>query len=54
MIKAKQGKEIVVRVRNDIDVLFQLSKLVSEKGVNILAACTWVEGADGIVHFGHG
>ena len=32
MMKAKQAKEVVVRVRNDINVLFQLSKIVSERG----------------------
>lgn len=50
MLRANIGKEIVVKVRNEIGVLAQLSRLVADKGVNILAASAWVEGADGIVH----
>ena len=50
MFKVRQGKEVVVKVVNDIGVLAQMSKLVSEKGVNILAVCAWTEGANGFVH----
>jgi hypothetical protein len=43
MITAKQGKEVSVRVLNDIGILAQLTKIVAEKGVNIRAAAAWVE-----------
>ncbi|MCS7049787.1 MAG: hypothetical protein NZ483_10915 [Verrucomicrobiae bacterium] len=49
-MKAKIGKEVVVRIRNQIGLLAQISKLVAEKGINILAAAGWVEGSDGVVH----
>jgi hypothetical protein len=49
MMKAKIGKEIVVRVRNEIGVLAQLTKIIADKGVNVLAVCGWVEGIDGVI-----
>ena len=51
MMTAKHGKEVSVRVFNDIGVLAQLTKIVAEKGINILAAAAWVEDEkNGIVH----
>lgn len=50
MMKARQGKEVVVKVANRIGVLADLSRLVSQKGINILAASAWVEAGNGIVH----
>jgi hypothetical protein len=50
MLKARPGKEIVLRVRNEIGVLAQLTKLIADKGFNILAASAWVNGADGVIH----
>ena len=50
MISAKQGKEVSVRVLNDIGILAQLTKIVADKGVNIRAAAAWVEdGNKGVV-----
>jgi hypothetical protein len=43
------GKEIIVRVHNEIGVLAQLSRLIADKGVNILAVSAWVEGADAVI-----
>ena len=37
MNSARIGKEIVVKVKNEIGVLHAMSKLLAEKGVNILA-----------------
>ena len=37
MTKAKLSKEIVIRVGNDIGVLDQMTKLLAEKGIDILA-----------------
>jgi hypothetical protein len=49
MLKAKIGKEVVIRVRNEIGVLAGLSRVISDKGINILAANAWVEGEDAVV-----
>jgi hypothetical protein len=43
------GKEVTVRVHNEIGVLAQLSKLIADKGINILAVCAWVEGEEAVV-----
>lgn len=43
MMTATHAKEIAVQVFNDIGVLAQLTKIVAEKGINILAAAAWVE-----------
>lgn len=50
MLKAKPGKEIVVKIHNEIGVLASLAKVLTEKGINILAAAAWVEGANGLIH----
>lgn len=51
MMTAKHCKEVSVRVVNDIGILAQLTKIVAEKGINILAACAWVEDTNkGIIH----
>jgi hypothetical protein len=49
MLKAKQGKEIVVRMADDIGVLNELSKILAEKGLNILAMSCWVEGDEAVI-----
>jgi hypothetical protein len=43
MLKAKQAKEIVVRLENGSDPLAKFSRIVAERGINALALCTWVE-----------
>ncbi len=50
MLKARIAKEVVVKVANQIGVLAQLTRLVADKGINILAASGWVEGSDAVVH----
>lgn len=50
MLKARLDKELVLKVRNEIGVLAQISKIVAERGINILAAGAWVEGSQAIVH----
>lgn len=50
MIKVIAGKEIVVKTLNEIGVMAEISKRVSERGISILAASAWVEGADGVIH----
>lgn len=44
MLKARPAKELVLKVRNEIGLLAGISKLIADKGINILAACAWVEG----------
>lgn len=51
MSTARQGREIVVEVVNKIGVLTDLSKVVSEKGVNILAILGEVDGVNAVVRF---
>ena len=51
MMTATHVKEISVKVFNDIGVLAQLTKIVAEKGINLLAAAAWIEDdKNGIVH----
>ncbi len=49
MLKARQGKEIVLRVPDKIGALAAFSKIVAERGVNILAMSAWVEGAEAVI-----
>src|SRR5690242_2203442 len=50
MLKAEQGKEIIIKVLNEIGTLAEISKIVAEKGVSILAVSAWTDGVDGIIH----
>jgi hypothetical protein len=50
MLKARQGKEVVVTVENEVGVLDQIARTVAEKGVDILAMSAWVEGPRAVVH----
>jgi hypothetical protein len=49
MHKARQGKELVLRAANDIEELAKLSKVVAERGVNILAMSCWEEGGETVM-----
>jgi hypothetical protein len=49
MLKARQGKELVLRTVNEIGAVAKLSKVVAEKGVNILAMSCWVEGPEAVM-----
>jgi hypothetical protein len=49
MFAARQDKQIVVEVFNEIGVLHDLSKVVAEKGVNILAVDADVHGENAVV-----
>ncbi len=48
-IHAQQGKEIVVRTLSEIGLLFDLAKVVAEKGINLLAVHGQVEGRDAVI-----
>jgi hypothetical protein len=49
MIKARQGKEVVVRMAHTIGELAKLAKVVAERGVNILAVSAWIEDAETVI-----
>lgn len=49
MHKARQGKELVLRTANDIDALAKVSKIIAERGVNILAMSCWEEGGEAVI-----
>jgi hypothetical protein len=49
MFQATLGKEIVVKTENDVGVLWDVARTVSEHGVDILAVGAWVEDKQGIV-----
>jgi hypothetical protein len=51
MLNARIGKEVVVRVHNEIGVVAQMTRLIADKGINILAVNGWVEGQDAVVRF---
>ena len=48
MLKARHGKEIVVRTSDKIGALAAFSKIIAEKGVNILAMSAWVEAGEAV------
>jgi hypothetical protein len=50
MLKARMGKEILLRVENEVGVLDQIARTVAEKGVDIQAVSAWVEGPLAVVH----
>jgi hypothetical protein len=49
MLKARIGKEVVARLTNQVGVLARVTKIVSEKGINIRAVSSWVEGEDAVI-----
>ena len=49
MLKARLGKEVVLRVENEVGVLDQIARTVAEKGVDIQAVSAWVEGSIAVV-----
>jgi hypothetical protein len=49
MMKARMAKEAIVRVRNRIGALGQVTNCLAEKGVNIEAVIATLEGADAVI-----
>ena len=49
MIKANLGKEIVLKVTNEIGILNRLCKMVSEKGINVIAVHGTVDGDSAVI-----
>jgi hypothetical protein len=50
MLKAHIGKELVIKVRNEIGVMANLARILADKGISVEAASAWVEGGNAIVH----
>ena len=49
MLQARQGKEVVLTMENKTGLLFELSKLLSEKGVSIRAVIGAVSGEECLI-----
>ena len=49
MMKARMAKEAIIRIRNRIGVLAQVTKTIADKGVNIEAVIATVEGGDAVI-----
>lgn len=49
MLNTRFAKEITVRMENEIGALDTLTKAISEKGINILGVCAWVEGSQAVI-----
>ncbi|MBW7907386.1 MAG: ACT domain-containing protein [Kiritimatiellae bacterium] len=50
MTRVKLGKEVVIRMPNEIGLLSQIAKLIAEKGINVLAISGWTEGSTAVIH----
>lgn len=48
-ITVGQGQEIIVRRKNDVGILFEISTLLSDRGVNILGVSAGVCGEDCLI-----
>ncbi len=48
-MKATFGKEIVLRMSNEIGILADVCKSLSDRGVNLLAAVGWVDGPYAVI-----
>jgi hypothetical protein len=51
MLNTRTAKEVIVRMTNDIGALDRMAKTLSEKGIDLHAACAWVEGAQLVIRF---
>jgi hypothetical protein len=49
MLKARLGKEAVLKLRNEVGVLNAITKMLAEKGLDVLAVTTWVEGEQAVI-----
>jgi len=49
MLKSKMAKEAIVRMKNRIGALAQVTKNIAEKGINVDAMIATVEGDDAVI-----
>jgi hypothetical protein len=48
-MNARPCKELLVKVVNDIGILHKMTTHLADKGIDILAACCWVEDRTGFI-----
>jgi hypothetical protein len=48
--EARMIKELVVRAENRVGLLAQIARLLSDRGINILAVSIQVEGEEAVIH----
>lgn len=49
MYSATHGEEVVLRIASDIDALAKVSKLIAERGINILAMSCWEQSGTTVI-----
>jgi len=49
MLKTRPAKEVVIRVPNAIGTLNEIARTLADKGINILAISSWVEGVQAVI-----
>lgn len=50
MLKARPAKEIILKLQNEVGALDRIARTIADKGINLLATSTWVEGDQAVVH----
>jgi hypothetical protein len=49
MLSTRQARELVVKMPNEIGAFDRLAKTIADRGIDLLAVCAWVEGADAVI-----
>ncbi|MCF7853734.1 MAG: hypothetical protein K9N51_02970 [Candidatus Pacebacteria bacterium] len=49
MFRARTGKELVVRLSNEVGALNRIAKMLAERGIDIEGTANWVEGEDAVI-----
>jgi len=49
MMKARMAKEAIIRIRNRMGVLAQVTRTIADKGINVQAVIGTVEGGDAVI-----
>jgi len=49
MLKARPAREVVLQVLNDVGSLHRITRIISDKGVNLLGTSSWVHGDQAII-----
>jgi hypothetical protein len=48
---ATAGKELIIKLHNDVGALHKVSVVLAESGIDLLALSCWIEGTDGYIRF---
>ncbi|MFB6214416.1 MAG: hypothetical protein ABEI54_00970, partial [Candidatus Bipolaricaulia bacterium] len=51
ILEARPAEEFVVRPQNEVGLLHEVSKVIGERGVNIIATANWVTGDTAVLRF---